>query len=160
VLAGTADLAALSRRAPKLAGFEGEALTLSGVELFQATWELGGLAPEAPFPPALAPTLPVLAVLSIRRGDSGPLGPFSVAELRLSCRSGVRPRQLLVASFAEGDAARAGQAERVRSEAREARLAHPVAAFVAVGDWTLPHIRFVSRADVPAFAGTERVSPH
>jgi len=41
-----------------------------------------------------------------------------------------------------------------------ARLAHPVAAFVAVGDWTLPHIRFVSRADVPAFAGTERVSPH
>jgi hypothetical protein len=247
VLAGTADLAALSRRAPKLAGFEGEALTLSGVELFQATWELGGLAPEAPFPPALAPTLPVLAVLSIRRGDSGPLGPFSVAELRLSCRSGVRPRQLLVASFAEGDAARAALNERfafgaaaarvrlerfydrvevsierdgarifeasglaplplatadlqffssvhaaetpkglrlvqidgelaaARAERAEprlacfaadafglpgARLAHPVAAFVAVGDWTLPHIRFVSRADVPAFAGTERVSPH
>jgi len=245
VLAGTADLAALARRAPRLAGFDGEPLVIPGAELLQATWELGGLAPEAAFPPALFPTLPVLAVLSVRRADAGPLGPFRMAELRLSCRSGVRPRQLLVASFAEGEAARAALNERfafgalparvrlerfydrveasverdgarvlelggagplplaagdlqffssvhaadtpnglrlvqidgelavARAERAEprlarfdaaafglpgARLAHPVAAFVAVGDWTLPRIRFVSRADLPAFAGTERVS--
>ena len=245
MLAGTGDLAALSRRAPRLAGFDGEVLAIPGVELFQATWELGGLAPEAAFPPALYPTLPVLAVLSIRRAAAGPLGPFRLAELRLSCRSGVRPRQLLAASFAEGETARAALNERfafgaaparvrldrfydrveasverdgarvlelaggaplplaagdlqffssvhpaetpkglrlvqvdgelavARAERAEprllrfdaaayglpgARLACPVAAFVAVGDWTLPRIRFVSRADVPSFAGTERVS--
>jgi hypothetical protein len=39
-----------------------------------------------------------------------------------------------------------------------AKLAHPVAAFVALCDVTLPRVRFVCRADVPAFAGTERVS--
>ena len=246
MLTGTADVALLAARAPKLAGFDAEALTLPGVELLQVTYELGGVAPEAPFPPALSPTLPVLAVLSVWRADAGPLGRFALAELRLSCRSGVRPRQLLVASFAEGDAARAALNERFAFDARPAkvrlerfydrveagvefdgksvlemtalaplplaatdlqffssmhaaetpkglrllqidaetavtraergkprlehfdahafglpdgaRLAWPVAAFVALCDVTLPKLRFVCRADVPAFAGTERVS--
>ena len=246
MLTGTADVALLAARAPKLAGFEGEALTLPGVELLQVTYELAGSAPEAVFPPALSPTLPVLAVLSLWRADTGPLGRFSLAELRLSCRSGVRPRQLLVGCFAEGDAARAALNERFAFAARPAKvrlerfydrvegsvefdgrgvlgvsalaplplagsdlqffsslhaaetpkglrllqidaelavaraergkprlehfeprafglpngahLAWPVAAFVALCDLTLPKLRFVCRADVPAFAGTERVS--
>jgi hypothetical protein len=36
-------------------------------------------------------------------------------------------------------------------------LAYPVAAFVALGDVTLPKVRFLCRPDVPAFTGTERV---
>ncbi|HTO72037.1 MAG TPA: hypothetical protein VMR31_19420 [Myxococcota bacterium] len=245
MLAGSADVGALARRAPKLASFDGEALTLPGVEILQVTYELGGVAPEAPFPPALHPTLPVLAVLAVWRAAAGPLGPFALAQWKLSCRSGARPRQLLVGSFADGEPARAALNERfafaaaparVRLErgydrvaagvelggravldvtgrgplplatgdlqffssvhaadtptglrlvqidaeyavARAeraapevacfdaaafglpgARLAYPVAAFVAVADVTLPRVRFVSRADVPAFAGTERVS--
>ena len=245
MLTGTADVARLAANAPKLAAFDAEALTLPGVELLQVTFELGGVAPEAPFPPALSPTLPVLAVLSLWRADSGPLGRFGLAELRLSCRSGVRPRQLLVGSFAEGETARAALNERFAFAARPARvrlerfydrveggvevdgrelldvtalaplplatgdlqffssmhaaetpkglrlvqidaepavaraergkprlehfdprafglpdgaqLAWPVAAFVALCDVTLPKIRFVCRADVPAFAGTERI---
>src|SRR5215475_10153410 len=112
MLAGTADVGGLAARAPKLAAFDAEALTLPGVELLQVTYELGGVAPEAPFPPALSPTLPVLAVLSLWRSDSGPLGRFGLAELRLSCRSGVRPRQLLVGCFVEGEAARGAVNER------------------------------------------------
>ena len=246
MLAGTRDPAALARRAPKLAALEGEALTLPGVELLQLTYELAGVAPEAPFPPGLSPTLPVLAVLSLWRADAGPLGRFGLAELRLSCRSGMRPRQLLVASFAEGDAAREVLNERFafgalparvrlerfydrveggvqvdgrdvlelaalaplplaasdlqffssmhpaetpkglrllqidaepavsRAERGKPRLEHfdprafglpdgarlgwPVAAFVALCDLTLPRVRFTCRADVPAFAGTERIS--
>ena len=34
---------------------------------------------------------------------------------------------------------------------------HPVAATVAVGDVTIPRLRFVSRPDVNAFVGTEKV---
>ena len=34
-----------------------------------------------------------------------------------------------------------------------ARLAYPVAAFVALCDLSLPRIRFLCRADLPAFAG-------
>ena len=246
MLTGTADPAALARRAPRLAALDGGALTLPGVELLQVTYELAGVAPEAPFPPGLSPTLPVLAVLSLWRADSGPLGRFGLAELRLSCRSGVRPRQLLVASFAEGDAARTALNERFafnaqparvrlerfydrveggvqidgrdvlelaalaplplaasdlqffssmhlaetpkglrllqidaepavsRAERGKPRLEHfdprafglpegarlgwPVAASVALCDLTLPKIRFMCRPDVPAFAGTERIS--
>jgi len=209
------------------------------------TYELGGGAPESFFPPALHPTLPVLAVLALWRADDGPLGRFALVQLRLSCRSGVRPRQLLVASFADGEAARAGLNERFAFGARPARirldrfydrvegeievdganalevaalgplplatgdlqffssmhaaetpkglrllqidtdiqvtraeraeprvthfaadafgipgakLAYPVAAFVALCDLTLPRLRFMCRPDVPAFAGTERIS--
>jgi hypothetical protein len=245
VLAGTADLDAFARGAPRLASFDGEPLTLPGVELLQLTYELGGCAPESVFPPALLPTLPVLAVLALWRAESGPLGRFALAQLRLTCRSGVRPRQLLVASFADGEPARAALNERfafgarparirlerfydrveasvdadgatalevtglaplplatsdlqffssmhradtpkglrlvqVDSELRvtraeraqphlvrfsseafglaAARLAYPVAAFVALCDVTLPRLRFMCRPDVPAFAGTERIS--
>lgn len=244
MLTGSADLERFARGAPRLASFDGDPLTLPGVELLQVTYELGGCAPESPFPPALLPTLPVLAVLALWRAESGPLGRFALAQLRLSCRSGVRPRQLLVASFADGEPARAALNERFAFGARaarirlerfydrveggvdvdganalevtglsplplaatdlqffssmhraetpkglrllqvdselhvtraeraqpkltrfsadafqlgSARLAHPVAAFVAVCDVTLPRVRFVCRADVPAFAGTERV---
>ncbi len=245
MLTGTAELESFARGAPKLASFEGEAVTLPGMELLQVTYELGGVAPESPFPPALLPTLPVLAVLSVWRADSGPLGRFALAQLRLSCRSGARPRQLLVASFAEGDTARAALNERFAFGARKAsvrlerfydrvegevtvdgtsvldvtalgplplaasdlqffssihradtpkglrlvqidteltvtrgeraeprmthfspaafgmpkaKLAYPVAAFVALGDLTIPKVRFVSRADVLPHRGTERVS--
>jgi hypothetical protein len=245
MLAGTADVAALARRAPPLAGFDAPELTLPGVELLQVTYELGGGAPESFFPPALTPTLPVLAVLAFWRAESGPLGRFALAQLRLTCRSGVRPRQFLIASFAEGEPARAALNERFAFGARPARirlerfydrveagvevdgagaldvtgmgplplatgdvqffsslhaaetpkglrlvqidgdvhvtraeraqprlthfapaafgmpgakLAYPVAAFVALCDVTLPQLRFACRPDVPAHAGTERVS--
>ncbi|MFI5314101.1 MAG: hypothetical protein ACHQ6T_00235 [Myxococcota bacterium] len=246
MLNGKADVAAFARGAPRLESFQAEPLTLSGVELLQVTYELGGCPPEAMFPPALAPTLPVLAVLALWRADSGPLGRFALAQLRLSCRSGVRPRQLLVGSFADGEPARAGLNARFAFGARPARialerfydrveaavdadgasalevgalaplplaasdlqffssvhraetpqglrlvqidseihvtraeraqprlthfapaafglpagarLAYPVAAFVALCDIALPRVRFVCRPDVPAFAGTERVS--
>jgi len=122
VLAGTADLGALGERAPKLASFAAPALTLPGVELLQVTYELGGGAPESFFPPALQPTLPVLAVLSLWHADSGPLGRFALAQLRLTCRSGVRPRQYLVGSFADGEPARAALNDGFAFAARPARI--------------------------------------
>jgi len=122
MLAGTADLGAFARRAARLDALDGEALTLPGVELLQVTYELAGAAPEALFPPGLTPTLPVLAVLALWRADAGPLGRFGLAQLRLSCRSGVRPRQLLVASFAEGEPARAALNARFGFGARPAKV--------------------------------------
>ena len=245
MLAGTRALDTLARRAGRVASFDAPALTLPGVELLQVTYELGGAPPESFFPPALHPTLPVLAVLALWRADAGPLGRFALAQLRLSCRSGVRPRQLLAASFADGEPARAALNERFAFGARPARirldrfydrveggvevdgasalevtglgplplapgdlqffssmhaaetpkglrllqidtevrvtraeraeprltqfaadafgipgvkLAYPVAAFVALCDVTLPRLRFACRPDVPAHAGTERLS--
>jgi len=106
MLLGTADLETLALRAPRIDSFPTASRTLPGVELLQATFELAGPGVESLFPPGLHPTLPVLAVFAFWRADAGPLGAFTLAQLRLSCRSGVRPRQLLVASFVAGEPAR------------------------------------------------------
>ena len=245
MLVGTADLETFARSAPRLGAFPKDSLTLPGVELLQATFELAGPGVVSLFPPGLHPTLPVLAVFAFWRVTEGPLGAFALAQLRLTCRSGARPRQLLVASFASGESARerlnadfgfGARPARVeleryydRAEARVAldgrtlvsvhagaplplassdlqffasvhpahtpkglrlvqidaeyaisraergrpvldtfdpagfgapgvRPAHPVAAIVALGDVTLPRVRFVVRPDVLAFEGTEVLS--
>src|SRR5258705_6334306 len=155
MLAGTAALAALGRRAPRLDALDGEALTLPGVELLQVTYELAGAAPEALFPPGLPPTLPVLAVLALWRADAGPLGRFGLAQLRLSCRSGVRPRQLLVASFAEGEPARAALNARFGFGARPAkvrleRFYDPVEGGGLVGGRAAPDVSAQAPPPLPA----------
>ena len=122
MLEGKVDAAALARRAPRLASFEAEALALPGVELLQITYELAGRPPESLFPPALLPTLPVLAVIALIRAPDGPLGPFALAQLRLTCRSGVRPRQLLTAAFVDGEPARAALNERFAFGAQPAMI--------------------------------------
>lgn len=108
MLIGTARLESLARRAPRIDAYPSESLTLPGVELLQAIFELEGQGVESYFPPGLHPTLPVLAVFAFWRASEGPLGAFTLAQLRLTCRSGARPRQLLVASFVDGEVAREG----------------------------------------------------
>jgi len=120
MLLGTADVEALARRAPRLESFATEPLSLPGVELLQATFELEGQRIESFFPPGLHPTLPVLAIFAFWRATEGPLGAFTLAQLRLSCRSGARPRQLLVASFVDGERACAALNARFAFGARPA----------------------------------------
>jgi hypothetical protein len=122
MLLGTRDVAALAERAPELSSLAAEPLTLPGVELAQAVFELEGQGIESLFPPGLHPTLPVLAVFAFWRATAGPLGAFTLAQLRLSCRSGARPRQLLFAAFCEGEAARAELNARFAFGARAARV--------------------------------------
>jgi hypothetical protein len=244
MLFGTADLDALAAGAPTMQSVDGDALTLAGVEVLQAAFELPGAVRECLLPPALHPTDPPLAWINVWRCAEGPLGRFALAQVRVSCRSGLRPRGFLVGAVVDSDDAgatlaarwgfrvRAGtvvlarqydavdarvvvdgrtvlalslrdpdplgthdiqytasmhlahtprglrlvqvdpdvhveRAERGRpSLARfdgatwgDARIAphHPVAATIAVADVTLPRLRYVCRADVWAFDGTEAV---
>jgi hypothetical protein len=122
MLLGTATLESLARRAPRIDAYPSEALTLSGVEVLQATFELAGQGVESHFPPGLHPTLPVLAVFAFWRVSDGPLGAFTLAQLRLTCRSGARPRQLLMASFVDGEPAREVLNERFAFAARPASV--------------------------------------
>jgi hypothetical protein len=52
-------------------------------------------------PPGLHPTIPPLVTWSIWRVLGGPLGPFSMAQTRVECRSGARPRAFLVSAFVD-----------------------------------------------------------
>jgi hypothetical protein len=109
---GSADPAQLARRAPAMPSLDTAPLALEGAEQLQAVYEIGHEALTSLLPPALHPTLPPLARLVATRVAESELGPFALAELRVECRSGVRPRTLLVQGFCEGEAARAALAAR------------------------------------------------
>jgi len=244
VLTGTADLDALARRAPVMRALDAGPLALRAADVVQAAFELPYSSREALVPPGLHPTTPPLLVLLAWRVRESPWGEFSMAQARVSCRSGVRPRGFVAGCIVDNAdagaalaadwglpvaagsvhvrrgydlvelvAARDGcgpthvvavdpvpldvgdvaftvtttlartprglrlvqlepeyvlhRAERVRP-----RLVafdgtawglsgppprSPVAATVSAGDVDLPRLRFLSRPDVTAFEGTERI---
>jgi hypothetical protein len=244
VLSGSAILDDLAARAPVMSSLDTAPVTLDDVEVLQATFELPYSSRESLLPTGLHPTTPPLLVLLAWRVPASPWGPFTMAQARVSCRSGVRPRGFVVGCLADTPEAASGLARawglpavrgRVTLERRydRAELAaegpdgpaahlvaldpdpmspddvqftvtttlattprglrlvqvepeyeirrverirprllafeergwgqtglrpyHPVSATVAVGRVTVPPLRFLSRPDVNAFEGTEKV---
>jgi hypothetical protein len=82
-----------------------EAVVLENAVVVQATFELAGLGREPVLPAGLAPTFPTLLTFLAIHVPDGPLGRMSLAQARLSCRSGVRARALVAASEVEGTSA-------------------------------------------------------
>jgi len=98
VLFGTADVDALAAGAPVMARLDTEPLVLPGAWVLQVTYEMPGAAREVLLPPALHPTDPPLVSWTFLRCTHGPLGAFVMAQLRVECRSGLRPRGFVLAS--------------------------------------------------------------
>jgi hypothetical protein len=92
MLTGTADVAGLATRAPVMESLDAGPLQLGTVEVLQAAFELPYAWRQPLLPPGLHPTTPPLLVLLAWRAERSPWGPFSMAQARVSCRSGVRPR--------------------------------------------------------------------
>jgi len=81
-----------------------EPVVVEGAEVVQASFELAGVRGAALLPDGLAPTVPTLCTFLVVRAAASPLGSFTFAQARLSCRSGVRARAVVVATAAEGPA--------------------------------------------------------
>lgn len=243
MLTGTADIGSLTHDLATMAGFDVEAAVLRDVQVLQVAFEMSVDAREATLPPGLHPTNPPMLVVLAWKVAESPWGPFALAQARVSCRSGARPRGFVAGAVIDAPAAASGLAgwgfgatagdvvldrgyhgtelhvdvdgeeaiaitavdpdplavgdvqylvtmslaetprglrlvqsepehdlrrvERLRPrlDAFEPDLfgapllepSHPVGATVAVGDITLPPLRFVCRPDVLAFEGTESV---
>ena len=108
MLFGTADVDELATGAPTMERLDTEPLTLPGVWVLQTTFEMPIAARECLLPPGLHPTDPPLVSWLFFQCADGPLGPFTLAQLRVSCRSGLRPRGFLVESVV--DSTEAGRA--------------------------------------------------
>jgi hypothetical protein len=92
MLTGTADPEALAARAPVMETLDAGPLRLEGVEVVQAAFEIPYACRDPLLPPALHPTTPPLMLILAWRVAESPWGPFTMAQARISCRSGVRPR--------------------------------------------------------------------
>ena len=245
MLIGSADPRILAARAARLEGFDTEPLKLPCVETLQIACEFASAGMEALLPPALHPTLPPVVGWLVQRVDSSPWGGFKLAQCRIECRSGLRPRGFLRGSAIDNPEAGAQLAARWGYSLRAAEIrldrsydrirarvsadgraildvelrnpvplrgadvfyvasmnlahtprglrlvqvdpdfeveraerghpvlhgfeatawdadgvhpTHPVSASFSIGGVTLPALRYVCRADVPAFEGSERVS--
>ncbi len=95
MLTGTADLELLARGAATLERFDTEPMKLHGVETLQLLCEIEREGSTSLLPPGLHPTLPPAVTWLVQRVAESPWGAFAMAQCRIECRSGLRPRGFL-----------------------------------------------------------------
>lgn len=105
VLVGTKDIAPLLANAPTMDGFDAEPWRIEGVEVLQAVVEIDDGDRESLVPKALHPTIPPAAMFSVSRYPDSPVGPFLLAQVRVSCRAAALPRGFLLRAYASTAAA-------------------------------------------------------
>ncbi len=110
MITGTARLADLMARRPKLTAFDAAPVVLPGAEIVQAMFEMPGSARECIVPAGLHPTNPAALVLQAWRCPESPWGAFSLVQLRAQTRSGVRPRGFVTGAACDNAAAADGLA--------------------------------------------------
>jgi hypothetical protein len=110
VLVGTASVDDLSEGVTTLTSWRDEAVKLEDVEIVQAMFELPYSARESVLPPALHPTNPPTIVIQAWRCGESHWGPFELAQVRIQCRSGLRPRGFVVGAVIDNPDAGAGLA--------------------------------------------------
>jgi len=105
VLTGTAPIEPIAARAAPVTDFGRDTFTLPDALVVLAHFELPYAVREELLPPSLHPnTPPILTVLAWSCPES-PWGPFSLAQLRVGCRSGVRTRGYLIGAAIDNEAA-------------------------------------------------------
>ncbi len=102
---GKQDCQAWAPRVPLMSGFGTEAWELKGAEILQLSFEVvEDLALEL-IPPALHPSIPPYATLSLARFPESPVGPFCLAQVRVIARAGIRPRGYLLGAYTDSEEA-------------------------------------------------------
>lgn len=73
-----------------------EPVELKGAEVLQLMFEIDSVAMLETLPTALHPTIPPTVTFVFYRCTDSPLGDFTLAQVRVGCRAGARPRGYLV----------------------------------------------------------------
>ena len=105
MLTGTASLDELAAVAPVMPSMDSEPVSFEDTEVFQAIFEMAYSSRERTLPPGLHPTTPPLLVVLAWQVPESPWGAFTMAQVRVSCRSGVRPRGFMVGCRVDSEAA-------------------------------------------------------
>ncbi len=112
MLVGTGDPEERAGRAPTIDNFDTDSLTLSDVGVLQLICEIDSAAMCEMLPPALHPTLPPAVSWLVYDCPKTPWGPMRLAQTRIQCRSGTRPRGLLSHAICNNEQAALALAKR------------------------------------------------
>ena len=123
MLSGTVPLETLVPDAPEIHAFDIEPVRLPDVEMLHWSFEVAAGDVTELYPPALHPTLPPMAMIVAWAVPESPWGAFRLAQLRLSSRSGARPRGFLVGAVSDNAAAGGALADHWGLRARTGQVA-------------------------------------
>ena len=104
-LLGTRDLSDLALAAPVVSFAESDRWELPGAQILQLMYEIDDDAMTSLIPRALHPTIPPTLVFTVTKVPESPVGAFVLAEVRVGCRSGARPRGFLARGYCDSSAA-------------------------------------------------------
>jgi hypothetical protein len=102
---GTLDVTPLLGGAPTMNDLQTDALVLPKVEILHALHEITAGPMLDILPPALHPTIPPTMHVTVWRARDTELGDFTMAQVRIGCRAGVRPRGFLLGCVIDADLA-------------------------------------------------------
>ncbi len=104
-LYGVRDTETLLEYAPEMESLSTEPVELPRAEVLQVMFEIDDQWMQRLLPRALHPTIPPTATFVFWRCPESPAGPFNLAQVRVGCRAGVRPRGLPLASWCDSEQA-------------------------------------------------------
>jgi len=104
-LFGKQDIQAALARTTVMTGFDTEPWELKNAEILNLAFEVVEGPAEFLVLPALHPSIPPYATLTVSRFPSSPIGSFMLAQVRLVVRAGIRPRGLLLGAFTDSEQA-------------------------------------------------------
>lgn len=104
-LFGTLDVAPLIADAPLIDNFDAEPWGIEGVEILHIAYEIADGDRQGMLPRALHPTIPSAMTVVVARYPDSPVGPFVLAQARVSCRAAALPRGFLLRAYCDSQAA-------------------------------------------------------
>ena len=108
---GTLELTSVVDRLATMRDLDTEAWSLPGAEILQLAFEVPR-ATETLLPRAMHPAIPPYATIWVTRYPESPVGPFTLAQLRLMGRAGAHPRGFVLGAVASTDDAATALRER------------------------------------------------
>src|SRR5262249_13208392 len=102
---GTLDVAPVAADLPVLSSQEAPSWELPDAEFLQINWEVEDDGALTLTPPSLHPSIPPFASFFAGRYPESPVGPFSIRQVRLVVRAGIRPRGLCLGAVCDSAAA-------------------------------------------------------
>jgi hypothetical protein len=104
-LVGTRDVTSLAADAPLVRNLDAPSISFPAAKIFQVIYEIDQGATTDLLPPALHPTIPPTVIFTVIRVEESPWGAFTLAESRIGCRSGARPRAFSVRAYCDSQPA-------------------------------------------------------
>ena len=102
---GALDVSATLPDLPNLTALAGPSWELPDAQFLQINWEVEDEGALTLTPPSLHPSIPPFASFFAAHVPESPVGPFSIVQVRLVVRAGVRPRGLCLGALCDSPAA-------------------------------------------------------